>query len=98
MRKPFRETNGADQLCRSHAADQPFCYIHMSYTYIPLLPKSKISIVQPSSLAVQPVFCWTLSETSKIGFRDEAHLFCLTLSKLWAVSPVPPPNKYNFLS
>ena len=35
---------------------------------MPLLPKSEISSLQPSSVAVQPGLCQTWSETPKTGF------------------------------
>ena len=39
-------------------ADQRFCFRYMDST-IPLLPKSEISSLLPSPMAVQPGLCWT---------------------------------------
>ena len=70
VRKPaFRicENKDADQLRGNHEADQRLCFRYTDST-IPLLPKSEISSVQPSSVAVQPGLCQTWSETPKTGF------------------------------
>ena len=56
LRKPF--------FCE---ADQRLCFRYTDST-IPLLPKSGISIPQPSSVAAQPGLCRTWSETPKTGF------------------------------
>ena len=48
-------------------ADQRLCF-HYTESTIPLLPKSEISSLQPSSVAVQPGLCRTWSETPKTGF------------------------------
>ena len=56
MRKPdfgICENKDADQLRGNREADQRLCFRYMEST-IPLLPKSKISSLQPSSVAVQP--------------------------------------------
>ena len=70
MRQPafcICENKDVDQLRGNHEADQRlcFCYIDMSF---PLLPKSEISSLYPSSVAVQPGLCRTWSETPKTGF------------------------------
>ena len=70
MRKPdfcICKNKGADQVRDYHAADQRFCF-HYIDSAIPLLPKSEISNLYPSSKAVQPGLCWTWSETPKTGF------------------------------
>ena len=51
----------ADQLHSNFS----FCYTDST---IPLLPKSEISSLQPSSVAVQPGLCRTRLETPKTGF------------------------------
>ena len=85
MRKPvfcICENKDTDQLHGSREADQRLCFRYSDST-LPLLPKSEISILQPSSVVVQPGLCRTWSETRKTGFlrtrliyKSEAHL-CL---------------------
>ena len=48
-------------------ADQRLCFHYIDST-IPLLPKSKISSLLPSSVAVQPGLCRTWLETLKACF------------------------------
>ena len=73
MRKPafcICENKGTDQVCRLlgiRTADQCPCFCYIDST-IPLIPKSEISSLLPSSVAVQPGLCLTWSETAKIGF------------------------------
>ena len=70
VRKPdFRicENKDADQLRGHREADQCLCFRHLDST-IPLLSKSEISSLEPSSVAVQPGLCQTWSETPKTGF------------------------------
>ena len=70
MRKPtfcICEKKDADQLHGNHEADQRLCFRYMAST-IPLLPKSEISSLYPSSVAVQPGLHRTWSETPKTGF------------------------------
>ena len=59
------ENKEADQL-RSNR-DQRLCFRYTDST-IPLLPKSEISSLSPSSVTVQPGLCRTWSETLKTGF------------------------------
>ena len=61
------ENKDADQLRGNREADQRLCFRYMDST-IALLPKSKISSLQTSSVAVQPGLCRTWSETPKTGF------------------------------
>ena len=61
------ENNVSDQLCSNHVADQHLCFPYIDNT-IPLVLKSEISSIKPSSVAVQPGLCWTCLETSMIGF------------------------------
>ena len=71
MRKPafcICESEDADQLRGNREADQRLCFRHTDST-IPLLPKSEISSLLPSSVVVQPGLCRTWSETPTTGFR-----------------------------
>ena len=70
MRKPdfcICENKDADQLRGNREADQRLCFRYTDST-VPLLPKSEISSLSPSSVAVQPSLCQTWSETLKTGF------------------------------
>ena len=72
MRKPaFRicENKDADQLCGERTADQRLCFRYTDST-IPLLHKSEVSSLQPSSVAVQPGLCLTWSETPNWTTKD----------------------------
>ena len=57
----------ADQLSSNCEADQRLCFRYTDST-IPLLPKSQISMLYPSSVAVQPGLCRTWSENLKTSF------------------------------
>ena len=61
------ENKDADQFHGNREADQRLCFPYTDST-ISLLPKYKISSLQPSSVAVQPGLCGTWSETPKTGF------------------------------
>ena len=70
MRKPdfcICENKDADQLRGNREADQRLCFRYMDST-IPLLPKSEISSLSPSSVTVKPGLCGTWWETPKSGF------------------------------
>ena len=70
MRKPgfcICENKDADQLRGNCEADQRLCFRYTDST-IPLLPKSEISSLLPSSVFVQPGLCGTWLETPKTGF------------------------------
>ena len=70
MRKPafcICENKDADQLCGNCTADQHLCF-HCTVSTTPLLHKSGISSLLPSSVAVQPGLCRTWSETPKTCF------------------------------
>ena len=60
MRKPdfclLGENKGADQFRSNCKADQRHCFRYTDST-IPLLSKSKISSLLPSSVTVQPSLC-----------------------------------------
>ena len=70
MRKPMFcicKNKDADQLHSNREADQHLCFRYIDST-IPLLSKSEISSLQPSSVAVQPGLCWTRSESRMLVF------------------------------
>ena len=70
MRKPafcICQNKDPDQLRGNRLADQRLCFCYKDST-IPLLPRSEISSLWPSSVAVQPGLCGTWSETPKTGF------------------------------
>ena len=62
MRKP------AFCICENKDADQPAKLISGFVSTIPLLSKSEISSLKPSSVAVQPGLCGLWSETPKTAF------------------------------
>ena len=82
MKKPAFctcENKDLDQLCGNREADQHLCFRYTDST-IPLLPKSEISSLLLSSVAVQPSLCRIWSETAKTGFlttRLNLHQFQL---------------------
>ena len=70
MRKPIFcicENKGAEELRSNCVVLQRFYFRYIGST-IPLLPKSEISSLYPSSVAVQLVLCPTCFETPKTGF------------------------------
>ena len=70
MRKPtirICENKDADQLRGNREADQRLCFRYIDST-VPLLSKSEISSLKPSSVAVQPGLCGTRSETRMLVF------------------------------
>ena len=70
MRKPTIcscENKGADQLRSNCEADQHLCF-HYTDSTIPLLSKSEISSLLPSSVLVQPGLCRICSETTLLVF------------------------------
>ena len=70
MRKPAfctGENKDADKLRGNREADQCLCFRHTDCT-IPLPPNSEISSHYRSSVAAQPGFCRTWSESPKTGF------------------------------
>ena len=78
MRKPafcICENKDADQLRGNREADQHLCFGYIDST-IPLLPKSEISSLQPSSVDVQTGLCRTWTETQKNGFLTTRLIFC----------------------
>ena len=83
MRKPafcICVNKDADQLRGNREANQRLSFRYTDST-IPLLSKSEISSLYPSSVAVQPGLCRTWTETPKTGFlRTRLILFCLFVS------------------
>ena len=70
MKKPtfyICENKDAGQLRGDREADQRLCFRYIDST-IPLLSKSEISSLLPSSVAVQPGLCRTWSETRTLVF------------------------------
>ena len=61
------ENKGADQLRSNCEADQRLCFRYTDST-IPLLSKSKISSLYPSSVTVQADLCQTWSEPKLLVF------------------------------
>ena len=81
MRKPafcMCENKDADQLRCNREADQRLCFRYKDST-IPLLPKSEISRLYPSSVTVQPGLCRTWSETTKTGFLRRRLISCMNI-------------------
>ena len=88
MRKPafcIWENKDADQLRGNREADQRLCFRYTD-TSIPLLSKSEITSLWPSSAAAQPGLCRAWSETPKTGFlrtrlilHSETQAVCLVL-------------------
>ena len=66
-RKKNKNTKGADQLRINCEADQCLCFFYMDST-IPLLSKSTISSLLPSSETVQAGLCQTWSEPKLLVF------------------------------
>ena len=67
------ENKGADQLCSNCTADQRLCFPYKDST-IPLLSKSEISILQPTSVAVNLVCVGPGRKSKRLFSHDTAHL------------------------
>ena len=65
------ENKDADELRSNCEADQHLCFRYTDST-IPLLSKSKISSIQPSSVPAQTGLCQIRSETPKTSFSHGA--------------------------
>ena len=79
MRKPtfcICENKDADQLRGNRKADQCLCFRYIDST-IPLLSKSEISSLWPSSVDVQPGLCRTRSETRTLVFSCHGSIMVL---------------------
>ena len=73
MRKPAFtkfENKGTEQLHSHHTDNQCLCIPYIDGTFN-LLPKSEVSSLKQSSVAVQTDLCWTLSGTLKPGPEDK---------------------------
>ena len=82
MRKPtfcMCENKDADQFRGNREADQYLCFRYIDST-IPLLSKSEIPCLYPSSVAVQPGLCRTRSETRTLVFSQQGS--CKVFRKL----------------
>ena len=85
VRKPdfcICENKGADQLRGNRETDQRLCFRYTDCTdsTIVLLPKSEISILKPSSVAVPPGLCRIRSETPNTGFLTTRLMLWTSLS------------------
>ena len=68
------ENKDADQLRGNRKADQRLCFRYTD-SAIPLLSKSEISSLYPSSVAIQPMFVSDLVRNPKDRFsHNEAHM------------------------
>ena len=73
-------------ICENKDADQlQRLYFRYADSIIPLLPKSKISSPEPSSVIVQPGLCRTWSETPKTGFLTSRLKSCHSWSMFFGV-------------
>ena len=89
MRKPvfcICENKDPDRLRGNCEADQRLCFRYTDST-IPLLPKSEISSLLPSSVAAQSGLCRTWSKTPKTGFL-RTRLKCKHVHELGLLSKV----------
>ena len=80
MRKPafcICENKDADQLRGNRKADQRLCFRYTDST-IPLLSKSEISSLLPSSVTVQPGLCGTWLETRTLVFSQRGSFIVVT--------------------
>ena len=75
VRTRCRSAVQLDQLCSNRAADQRLCFCYIDST-IPLLPKSKISIIQPTFVTVQPGLCYLdlVGNPEDMFSHDAAHI------------------------
>ena len=80
-------------ICKNQDADQLHgcavtvqlisVFVFASDSTIPLLPKSEVASLYPSSEAVQPGLCRTWSETPKTGFLATRLIGCKALSNIF---------------
>ena len=78
------QNKDADQLRGNREADQHLCFRYID-SMIPLLSKSEISSIWPSSVAVQPGLCRTRLETRKLGFLMTQLISLVSKSKISSV-------------
>ena len=86
MRKPAFckcENKDADQLRSNCTADQRLCFRYIDST-IPLLSKSEILSLYPSSVVVQLGLCQTWSETTKTGFLTTRLILKEIQQEIWS--------------
>ena len=86
MRKPafcICENKDADQLRGNREANQRLCF-RFTDSAIPLLLKSEISSLHPSSVVVQTGLCRAWSETPKTGFLTTRLILSLQLTHIRA--------------
>ena len=69
------ENKDEDQLRANREADQRLCFRFIG-SAIPLLSKSEISSLYPSSVAAQPGLCRTRSETRMLVFSRRGSFMC----------------------
>ena len=84
MRKPticIRENKDADPLRGNSEADQRLCFRYTDST-IPLLSKSKISSLLPSSVTVQPGLCLTWLEPKLLVFSRTGSFVTVYINNL----------------
>ena len=72
------KNKGADQLRSNCEVDQRLCF-HYTHSTIPLLSKSRISSLWPSSVLVQPGLCRTCSETTLFFPQGSSYVQNLTI-------------------
>ena len=81
------ENKDADQLRGNREADQRLCFRYIDST-IPVLSKSEISSLQPSSVTVQSGLCRTRSETRMLVFSRRGSFFVDVISYTFRVRKV----------
>ena len=81
-------------ICENKDADQRLCFRYTDST-IPLLSKSEISSLQPSSAAVQPGLCRTWSKTPKTGFLRTRLIYLYCMLEYSHVECVPLRDRCN---
>ena len=89
------ENKDTDQLRGNREADQGLCFRYMDST-IPLLPKSEISSLQPSSVVVQPGLRRTWSETPKTGFLTMRLILYGWQQVVWKTKPAESLNETTY--
>ena len=94
IRKPnfcICENKDADQLRGHREADQRLCFRYIDST-IPLLAKSEISSILPSSVPVQPSLFPTWSENPKVFSQRGSHFLMIWIfSKREVANICNPP-------
>ena len=100
MRKPafcICENKGTEQLHRNREADQHLCFCYID-SAIPLLPKSEISSLLPSSVAVHLSLCRTWLETPDRFSHEAAHIMIYINSFfLFGLRLYAPVNNFSVM-